>query len=171
MISSVVKKMVVSATVLASFGVGSFAFAAEDWKGQPPSQEFTLGGLFGLGIVDSSGGASVLGSVAKKILNQGFVPDINNQVYVEAEVGPLFTSGTTVFFYSGHLRWDFQKDDLWTFYALGGLAGDVTGAKLGDHWELYPRVGVGALWNIGMNWSVRGEVSHELIAVGINWSI
>lgn len=154
--------------------IWSFAtpsFAAEDWKGQPTSHDYQVGGLAGLGVIDSSGGAAVLGTVARRIAPNGFIPDINNVAWIEAEVGPLFTSGTSAFFYSAHLRLDFTKDDTWTFYAIGGLGGNIQSSKLGGHFELYPRFGIGTLWDVGAPFKIRGEVSHELIGVGVTFSL
>ena len=146
------------------------ALAAEDWKGQSPDHDFQLGGLVGLGVIDSSGGAAVLGTLAKRIAPHGFIPEINNVAWIEAEVGPLFTSGTAAFFYSTHVRLDFIKDETWTYYFLGGLGGNIQSSKLGGHFELYPRFGMGALWDVGAPFKIRAEVSHELIAVGVTFS-
>lgn len=147
------------------------SLAAEDWKGQPADHDYQLGALTGLGVIDSSGGAAVLGTVARRIAPHGFIPDINNVAWIEAEVGPLFTSGTSAFFYSAHLRLDFTKDDTWTFYAIGGLGGNIQSSKLGGHFELYPRFGIGAFWDVGAPFKIRGEVSHELIGVGVTFSL
>ena len=149
--------------------VANASGAVEDFKGKPRDIEFTVGGLAGLGIIDSTAGFALLGTAAKKIINHGFVADINNQVFLETALGPVFAAGTTTFFYSLHLRWDFEKDQEWTFFALGGLGGDVTGDKLGNHWELFPRFGVGALWHMNPTLTLRGEISHELIALGVSF--
>lgn len=140
---------------------------APDWKGNPDNTEFGLGVLTGAGILDNHVGWALLGTASKKIVHRGFVPDINDSVSIEIEMGPLLISGSAAFQYSGHLRWDFEKDTWWTLYALGGLGGAVTGASLGDRFELYPRFALGAMWKIGQNFSMRGELSHEFIGVGI----
>jgi hypothetical protein len=142
------------------------AHASDDWKGQNETSEFSIGALGGVGIVDSHVGFSLLGNVAKKIIPNGFVPDVTNSVWLEAEAGPLFAASATTFAYSIHLRWDFVKDQMWTFYALGGLAGFSEPDSLGGHFELFPRFGVGALWKMFEGFDVRFEVSHELMAVG-----
>jgi hypothetical protein len=159
--------------VVFALGVGfvsigaSFVFAAEDFKGSNPAHEFTLGLTGGLGVVDSTAGFALIGSAAKKIIQHGFVPDINNQVFIELELGPMFASGTTAMVYSAHLRWDFPKDEKWTFFALGGFGGNITDSKLGDHWELFPRFGVGAFWSLKTGLALRGVISHELMVVGV----
>jgi len=145
------------------------ARAAEDYKGKQESPDVTLSAMGGLGIFDSTGGAAVVGAVAKQIVHNGFIPGINNPVYVELELGPDFTSGSSAIFYSTHLRWDFVKDDDWTLFALGGVGGYVTSQQLGDHWEFTPRFGVGAFRNLTGNLSLRMEASHELIAAGVNF--
>lgn len=148
---------------------GNAASSHEDWKGPSRSNELSVGFSTGYGSVENLGGISVRVNGAKKILNRGFVPDINNQVYIEADVGPVFRDGSDPFLYSVHARWDFQKDETWTFFALGGLAGHVVSidgkAKIG----FYPRLGVGAFFRITDLVAVRADVSHELITVGANF--
>ncbi len=145
--------------------------ASEDFKGSSPAGEYTFGLIGGLGVLDSSAGFAVIGNAAKKIIHQGFVPEINNQVWVEFEAGPLFVSGSSAFIYSAHLRWDFHKDQTWTFYGLGGLGGNITGEKLGSHWELFPRFGVGAFCKVNPQITLRGELSHELFVAGVSFSL
>ena len=118
---------------------------ADDFKGKDEPTEFDLGAMPGMGILDNHVGFALLGTASKKIVHRGFVPDITNSVSIEVEMGPLFVSGGTAFQYSGHLRWDFIKDSMWTLYALAGLGGDITCASLGDRFELYPRFGMGAM--------------------------
>lgn len=141
--------------------------AAEDWKGKPDRSEFNFGVLTGLGVIDSSGGFALLGTAAQKIIQQGLIPDLNDSVWIELGMGPIFVSGTSAFTYAAHLRWNFEKDPEWTFFALGGVAGNITGASLGSRFLLFPRVGVGALWKMMDLFSWRAELSHELIAVGV----
>jgi hypothetical protein len=143
--------------------------AAEDWKGSSEPSEISFGALAGLGVIDSSGGFAIIPSISKKIIDRGFVPDVNDSVWIEAEVGPVFFSGATALFFSGHLRWDFIKDQDWTFYALGGASGDVTSSGLGNHFQMGLRFGVGALWQMTPYLKLRGELSHELIVVGVDF--
>ena len=145
------------------------ATSPEDWKGEADNSEVMFGALMGLGVLDSAGGFSVLGTASKKIVQRGFAPDINNSVSIELQMGPLFISGETAFAYSTHLRWDFVKDPFWTFYALGGLAGHITGEALDSRFLLFPRFGVGVLRITNLGFAVRGEVSHEFITIGAAW--
>ncbi|MFL5813675.1 MAG: hypothetical protein ACJ763_08865 [Bdellovibrionia bacterium] len=145
---------------------GTAVSSSEDWKGKPEASEWAFSALTGLGIVNATPGFAIMGAAARKILDQGFVPDINNSVWIETELGPVFAKGSAAFQFSGHLRWDFVRNEDWTFYALGGFGGSVTGQKLGDKFEFYPRFGAGALWKIFADFNVRGEVSHELVVLG-----
>lgn len=153
--------------------LGSFlvhpALAQEAWKGEPRQNHFTIGALTGLAIINTSAGGAVLATASKKIVHDGFVPDINNQVFVELAMGPVFIEGVTALFYSTHLKWDFVKDPQWTFYAIGGLAGHVVDQGEVDQWGFHPRFGVGALMSASENVQLRGELSHELTAVGVSF--
>ena len=167
-------------TTLKNLGVVSFmvlffsagaVLAAEDFKGTPPADEWTFGGMTGLGVMDSSAGVALLGFGSKKIVNHGFAPEINNQVFAESQLGPVFFSRGTAFFYSFHLRWDFIRDELLTPYAIGGVAGYIAGESLGDKWELFPRFGVGLVWNGWQLFTLRAEISHEMIVGGVSFPI
>ncbi len=151
--------------------------SGDAFKGQPPQNNYTAGLLTGLGIIDSTAGFQIHGTIARKILNNGFVPEINNQVFIEAGFGPLFVSGGPAFFYTGNLRWDFPRDKDLTLYAIGGFAGHITGAELGNRWTFLPRFGVGAMYSLNAissalmpEFSLRGEVSHEAILVGVSFA-
>jgi hypothetical protein len=139
-----------------------------DWKtpGLPPLYNF--GAMSGLGVIDSYGGVAFLGTASLTVLDRGFVPDISNSVATEIEAGPMITSGHGAFWYSLHMRWDFQKDNDWTFYALAGLAGNGTPSSLGGHFEIWPRFGAGAIYKLTSFVSVRGEISHEFTGIGIS---
>lgn len=139
---------------------------AENWKGKLDPQKYQLGALAGLGIVNSDVGFSLLGTVARKILDEGFVPDISDTAWIEIAVGPIFMEGDTVFFYSTHLRWDFMKDEQWTFYSLVGLSGQIRDTPVGNDFMMFPRVAAGALLKINPTVALRGELSHELVNIG-----
>jgi hypothetical protein len=139
-----------------------------DWKmpGLPPLYNF--GAMSGLGVIDSYGGVAILGTASLTVLDRGFIPDISNSVATEIEAGPMITSGHGAFWYSLHMRWDFQKDSDWTFYALAGLAGNGTPSSLGGHFEIWPRIGAGAMYKITSGILLRGEVSHEFTGIGLS---
>lgn len=141
----------------------------EAWKGEADPSIFDFSAMAGLGIVDPKAGLAVAGAMARKIVHEGFIPDIRNSVWIEALVGPNFVSGGTPFMYSTHLRWDFRKDAEWTYYVVAGVGGHITGPALGDRFLLHPRMGAGALWTLSPVLRLRGEVSHELTMVGVNF--
>jgi len=144
--------------------------AAEDWKGSPDSDQFTIGVITGVGIVDSNAGLNLIGTIGRKIVEGGFVPDINNRVFIELQAGPLFTAGSHSVFYSTHLRWDFRKTDDWGLYALGGLSGYTASRQIGNPFEFFPRFGVGTLYRLQDSLWLRAEMSHELSTVGVLFS-
>ncbi len=149
---------------------------AEDWKGRPDESEFSFGGLTGMGIIDGFAGYALLGTASKKIVSPGFAPDLNNSVSIEGALGPIFlpssvanTPGGTAWGYSVHLRWDFNKDPMWTFYALGGVGGSIASSPSGgNRFELLPNFGIGSFWKISPLIYIRGEVSNQWIAAGVN---
>ena len=62
---------------------------AEDWKGPADTTRFNLGVIQGLGIIDAIGGYALVGTASAKILDRGLVPDINNSVHAEIQIGPF----------------------------------------------------------------------------------
>jgi hypothetical protein len=139
--------------------------SGEDYKSYHPANNFTLGGSAGLGLVDTHAGFTLIGNLATKVVKDGFVPDIVNPVFLEAEFGPTFVSGATFWMYSTHLRWDFVKDPKWTLFALGGIGGNFGSNRYGDRVALHPRFGVGAFYALDTI-DLRFEFSHELITIG-----
>lgn len=139
----------------------------EDWKqtNLPPLYHF--GALTGLGIIDSYGGLALLGTASMTVVDHGFIPEVSDSIAAEIEMGPVFVASHTAFWYSAHMRWDFRKDSDWTFYALGGLAGNDTPEGMGGHFEIWPRVGLGTIWKITPTVSMRAELSHEFTGLGV----
>ena len=138
---------------------------AEDWKGKPEESVLSLGALTGVGLVDQGSGLALFGTISKKIINHGFISEITDSVSVEGALGPVLLSGGTAMVYSVHLRWDFEKDQNWTLYALGGVGGNVL---TGRSSEFYPRFGIGAFYKMAGPLNGRVELSHEAILVGLN---
>lgn len=145
----------------------SYAVFAEDWKGEPETSQISVGALTGMGVIDGSVGYALIATVSKKIISHGFISDLDNSVSIEGQLGPVFYSGLTPWHYSVHLRWDFEKDPNWTLYALGGAGGNIVSVNSATRFEFFPRFGVGAFWKMMPNVWWRGELSHELIAIGI----
>jgi opacity protein-like surface antigen len=147
----------------------------EDWKWPLAEHEWTAAVLPGVGIINNSAGFTLQGAIAKKIMHQGFAPDMNNQVFVEVQAGPYTTGGGSALLFSTHLRWDFTLNGDWTFYALGGLGGNATSERLGNQFQLLPRFGVGGVLDIERQThapiGIRGELSRELIGIGVQFRI
>lgn len=139
----------------------------EQWKGKPYDSQIQLGGMAGMSVVGASLGFTVLATGAFKIIHQGFLDDVNDQVHIELAAGPLFLAGSVGLMYGAHMRWDFHKNDIWSFYALGGFGGIIIGPSLARTFEFYPRFGIGALWNLFDTISFRAELSHEFTGLGI----
>jgi len=160
--------LVLASLVLITAGAASAAPAkSSDFKGASPSGELTVGALAGLSIIGTEG-FGLIGNVGKRIVERGFAPDVNNQVYIEGQFGPVFgLAGTTGWHYSAHLRWDFPKDDQFTFYGLGGVGGSIVASTF----RLHPRFGVGGFFYFDSYLAIRAELSHELIGAGISYRL
>ena len=146
---------------------GAAASTGEDWKGRPDPRGFDAGVLFGLGIIDTSSGFAVMGSVSRRILAEGFIPDVADVVQLEGQAGVVMVNPNTAFAYSAHLRWDFFKDSSTSFYALAGFGGNVVDVGGGTRFALHPRLGIGGMWTIASPLKLRAEFSHELVGVGV----
>jgi hypothetical protein len=157
--------------ILVLLALSSANAFAEDWKGPTNPNTFDFSALAGLGIFDSKAGFALVGAAAYKIQPEGFIPEISDEALIELEAGPLFLSGGTAFVWSSHLRWDFNKDPELSFYAIGGLGGLASGSDLGSAFRVFPRFGVGTIWNASAQVTVRGEVSHELVVAGVSFAI
>lgn len=143
------------------------ASAEEAWKGAPPPTSLSLAAMAGAGVLDSAVGFGLNGAVGIKILNEGFIPDINDQVYLEGQFGVTFMRGSSVIPWGLFLRWDFHKDEALTLYSLGGLGGTITSAALGSRTLFYPRVALGVVWRAFGDIGIRAEVSHEFAGAGV----
>lgn len=133
----------------------------EDWKGATPAGKMEIGALTGLGLEGGSASFQLLGAASLRVSDDGFIPDINDQVSAEAELGAAFASDTR-FLYSVHMRWDFVKDSSLTPFALAGLSGSA-----GESVVLAPRFGVGAFWTLASGWTLRAEISRDITVAGV----
>lgn len=143
--------------------------SAEPWKGPSPSKTFHVGGIMGLGIYGAEAGFTVLPNISARIVERGFVPDLNDSVFVEMMVGPLWVLSSTVWVYSTHLRWDFYRDSVWSLFAIGGFGGTITGASLGSQFLFHPRFGIGAFLTLTDDFKIRFDVSHEIMGAGVSF--
>jgi hypothetical protein len=139
---------------------------AEDWKGTPRERSWTAGVVTGLAVVDGIYGWGLQGQASRKIVNKGFAEDINNQVWIELGLGPVVVSGGSGWNYTIHLRWEFHRDETYTFFAIGGLAGTVVGAN----GRLFPRFGIGGFYHVVDNLAIRAEIGHEQLVAGVTFS-
>jgi hypothetical protein len=140
---------------------------SSDWKGPLSEYDFSISAMTGLGLLSDSAGLPVIGALSRKILHEGFVPDVSDQVHLEGALGPMFIKGATVWSWSAHLRWDFKKDELWTPFAIGGVGGHFVPDRLGKREEFFPKFGVGAFYSLGENFKLRTELSHTWISAGV----
>jgi len=136
--------------------------AEEDWKGRAPAGKATLGALMGVGL-ESGGNFALMGAAAWMVDEDGFIPDITDQAYIETEMGAGFGKSSR-FLYSVHMRWDFVKNRQWTPFAIAGLSGGS-----GGDFSLAPRFGIGSFWQVSEGWTVRGEISRDLILAGVSF--
>lgn len=162
-----------SALVCALLVLPAVSSASSDFKGEASGADIAVGGMAGFGQVYSEFGFALIGSVSKSIAQQGFVPDINDQVSVEVQAGPLLINGSTLAVYSAHLRWDFIKDPTWTLYAIGGAAGSVGKLAEGGQSDfvMHPRFATGAFLKLAPLIALRGELSAEWTTIGVSFGI
>lgn len=144
--------------------------AGEPWKGTTTVRPFEAGLMSGVSIYGNRGVWSVLPSAAFLLKDRAFIADLDNRVWAELQAGPaFFSAGTTThaaFQYSLHLRWDFNYNETWTFYGLGGFSGYGFPSSLGGAFTFHPRFGAGAEYQTKSPLMIRGEVSAEFIGLG-----
>lgn len=157
--------------IFAQLGFSSHSNAQEPWKGYSVVPPFEFGVLTGANLYGSDLNWSVLGTLAYQIAQEGWVDDVNERVWIEAQLGPAFFSNgansQTGLQYSTHLRWDFTYNEYWTFYGLGGLGGFVLPSYLGSSLTVHPRFGVGVEYQTKTALMFRGEFSQNFMGVGV----
>ena len=144
--------------------------AGEPWKGTTTVRPFEAGLMSGLSIYGNRGVWSILPSAAFLLKDRAFIADLDNRVWAELQAGPaFFSTGTTTqaaFQYSLHLRWDFNYNETWTVYGLGGFSGYGLPSSLGSAFTFHPRFGAGVEYQTKSPLMIRGEVSAEFIGLG-----
>lgn len=98
------------------------------------------------------------------LVNPGFIPMLNNSVYLE---GSVFLAARHGFFVAPALRWDFHIHPQWTVYGAGGIEANLNGEEHDDDASIL--FAAGALWRIpGKGFLLRGEVdaAHGAARVG-----
>lgn len=155
--------------------MSGFVFC-DDWQGTPKETNFNLGVLGGVASFDKTG-APVRLFLAVKLLNQGFVPEINDQVFLEFQGGPVFglNSGDQAIISGVGLRWMFYKTTRLAFYALGGLRAQYLNAQLnstsgtwGATMTINPSFGAGVSWELASALSLRAEYGLEMLSAGFS---
>jgi len=146
------------------------SFAGEAWKGRTTVRPLEFGLMSGAAIYGSDVNWSILPSVAHLLKDRAFAEDIDNRVWIEGQFGPTFFSShqksQTGLQYSVHLRWDFNLNEHWMFYGLGGLSGFGLPKAYESSFTLHPRFGAGAEYQTKTALMVRGEISAEFIGLG-----
>jgi hypothetical protein len=148
----------------------SHAFGDEElWKGKPPEGEVSFGLGAGLAPLGSSGGFVSILHLGKKIVHTGFVPDINNQVWIEAAGGFHYGFNSTWWsgLFSAHLRWDFIINPEWTLMAMGGVGGWFNNVGGFTTVVVHPRIAAGAVYYFTPQVGLRIDVSHEWTTLGL----
>jgi len=148
----------------------NLASAGEAWKGRTTVRPVEFGLMSGAAIYGSDVNWSILPSVAYLMKDRGFAEDIDNRVWIEGQFGPTFFSShqenQTGLQYSVHLRWDFNMNEHWMFYGLGGLSGFGLPKVYDSSFTLHPRFGAGAQYQTKTALMLRGEISAEFIGLG-----
>lgn len=155
-----------------SFMGQASAVAVEDWKGPTAPHTIQLGAMSGLGLVGAQAGLALIANASKRVVERGFVPDLNDSVWFEVQAGwILFIPGGNPFSYSAHLRWDFIKDDQWTLFGIGGFGGMIQPSSFGSSYWFYPRTAIGAAMSLTAHspMQLRFELSQNWTTVGISW--
>jgi hypothetical protein len=160
--------------VLTSWVIPYQVEAAENWKGQTSVRPIELGLMGGAAIYGNDVSWGVLPSVAYLLKDRAFVSDLDDRVWGEIQLGPTFfytrNSNQTGLQYSAHLRWDFSYNEIWTFYALGGLSGYSLPASRGGSLTIHPRFGTGVQYQTKTALILRGEISAEFIGMGASFN-
>ncbi|MEZ4751290.1 MAG: hypothetical protein R3B54_11930 [Bdellovibrionota bacterium] len=135
--------------------------AEEEWKGKPLPTNMSFAAMAGAGVIGGTVGFGLTGAIAFKIAHEGFIPDINDQVFLEFQGGPLFLSPSAAATYGLFLRWDFHKNEDFSLYSLGGFGGTINPTRV------YPRVALGLIYRLSGDFALRAELSHEFIGAGL----
>jgi hypothetical protein len=143
----------------------------EDWKGPLSDRDWEVGGIAGLALVEPNYGIALQAQISKRLFSEGWVEDITNPVSIEMSAGPAFVKGHSPFILATQLRWDFERDQDWTLFAVGGLGAQFTGPELGDRSLVHLRFGVGAFKRLDERLRLRMEASHEVLGVGVTYAL
>ncbi|HRK01862.1 MAG TPA: outer membrane beta-barrel protein [Oligoflexia bacterium] len=144
---------------------------SDAFKGRPRTNEHELGAGLGLNYFSDFGFQA---RYAYRAMPEGFIEGVNDAFLIEGGVGMTFygrvksENVTGVHFFAAG-RWDFTKDELWTFFGTLGLGYNATSIDTGDvkGGGIFPVVGVGALYEINSDWAVRADFSYHFLGLGM----
>jgi opacity protein-like surface antigen len=143
--------------------------ASTAFKGNPYPQDNNVFLGAGLNYFSSAG---LQARYAYKLIDKGFIPDINNSFYIEGGLGLTFyqTPSATGISFMVMGRWDFQLDKTWTFFGDLGFGVSSVSNNQGSNVSgggAFPCVGVGAMYNLADDWAVRGDISYQFFGAGV----
>lgn len=143
----------------------------EYWKGStsPEMVNFTL--MTGNGTAGYPNAFTLMSMVAVKMMDRGFLDEINNQVFIEGEIGPHFVTSSPNWLVGARIRWDFEMNLLWRFYAAGGAGFVIPNSDTKAPFPFYPRIALGTFIQFNAYWKLRAEVSHEFTGVGLTFAL
>lgn len=112
---------------------------------------------------------------AHRVVEQGFIPEINNSFFLEGGFGLTFYGtkrgeDATGFNFLITGRWDFMMDPMWTFFGNLGLGYNAVSNSRKDDVKgggLFPAIGVGAIYNLTPEWGLRGDFSYQFLGAGL----
>ena len=163
------------ASIVFAAEVDSQNTSEEAWKGPANETHSYVGLLAGFGMMKNSLVMPTRVLYGYKVLNRGFVPDINNQVHLEAAMGPVFLLDSDETAWSGSVgaRWSFFYSPSVVYYALGGLKLQFINDKLkktAPDWlntiSVSPSLGIGAAYEAARNFWLRAEYGYDLFSLG-----
>lgn len=143
------------------------------FKGLPFIHKQNISAGIGINYFDSLG---VQTRYAYRILDNGFVDDVNDSFYIEGGAGLTFygtvnsQTHVTGFNLLATARWDFQYNLEWTLFAnLGfGFNGiskvqnrDVPGGGF------FPAIGVGTVYSVTDEMGIRFDLSYQYLGIGL----
>ena len=146
--------------------------ASPTWKGPLPSTVFQLGVSAGMGFVVDDVGGTLQGRASFRIVEEGFIPDVSDQVFLEGLFGYMRIPNFNSLQYGVHLRWDFHATPDWTVFAIGGLGGSIVLYNARNTlWILRPRFGIGVFYHLIRNARLRADLASDFITLGVDFAI
>ncbi len=137
----------------------------------PQQQNASLG--IGIDYFDSLG---IQSRYAYRILDKGFIEDVNDSFYIEGGAGLTFygtinsQTHVTGFNLIATARWDFQYNPEWTMFADLGFGfnpvskvdnKDVPGGGF------FPAIGVGTIYSVTDTMGIRFDLSYQFLGIGL----